>query len=130
MDLSKAFDTISYELLIAKLNAYGFDKIALKAFYSYLTNRWQRTKIKQEFSSWSKLIKGVPQGSVLGPILFNVFINDLLFILTETDICNYADDTTPTACDANLNELLRRLEHDSSLAVCWFESNNMKLNTD
>ena len=77
MDLSKAFDTISHDLLIAKLHASGFDKDAIKLIKSYLSNRWQRTKINWSFSSWSELITGVPQGSVLGPLLLNVFINDI-----------------------------------------------------
>ena len=68
MDLSKAFDTINHELLIAKLNAYGFSKDALKFIFSYMSDRWQRIKINKSFSSWSALIQRVPQGSVLGPI--------------------------------------------------------------
>ena len=70
MDLSKAFATLNHDLLIAKLHAYGFDKSSLKLVKSYLTNRWQRTKINMSFSSWSELLKGVPQGSILGPLLF------------------------------------------------------------
>ena len=71
MDLSKAFDTINHELLLAKLYAYGFEKNALRLIRSYLTERWQRTKINHSFSSWTELLQGVPQGSVLGPLLFN-----------------------------------------------------------
>ena len=61
MDLSKAFDTINHELLITKLYAYGFSKDVLKLIYSYMSDRWQRTKIDKSFSSWSALLKGVPQ---------------------------------------------------------------------
>ena len=64
MDLSKAFDTINHELLIAKLEAYGFEESALLTIQSYLTDRWQRTKVDTSFSSWKELLCGVPQGSV------------------------------------------------------------------
>ena len=130
MDLSKTFDTINHELLLAKLNAYGFDKNSLEIMRNYLSNRWQRTKINTTFSSWFALLKHVPQSSVLGPILFNIFLNDLFLVLEDTDVCNFADDTSHHTCDISLDEFLMHLEHDSALAVCWFESNYMKLNTD
>ena len=79
MDLSKAFDTINHELLIAKLYAYGFSEDALKLIHSYLSDRWQRTKINKSFSSWFALLKGVQQRSVLGPILFNIYLNDIFY---------------------------------------------------
>ena len=73
MDLSKAFDTLNHELLIAKLHAYGFGKESLMLLLSYLSNRWQRSKINTSLSSWMELLQGVPQGSVLGPLLFNIY---------------------------------------------------------
>ena len=120
MDLSKAFDTINHDLLIAKLSAYGFEKSALKLIKSYLSNRYQRTKINTSFSSWTELLLGVPQGSVLGPLLFNIYLNDLFWFNEETDAANFADDTTLHGCDKDLNNLLWRLENDTLIVIEWF----------
>ena len=130
MDLSKAFDTLNHDLLIAKLHAYGFDIKTLKLLHSFLTKRWQRTKVNSSFSTWSELLQGVPQGSVLGPILFNIYLNDLFYLTEMTQVCNFPDDTTFYVCDKDLNILINRIEHDTSLAVEGFENNFMKLNQD
>ena len=91
-DLSKAFDCINHVLLIAKLDAYGFENNALSFIYNYLTKRSQRTKVKDSYSSWRITSSGVPQGSIRGPLLFDIFLNDIFFV-ENTKIGNYADDS-------------------------------------
>ena len=95
----------------------GFSKESLKLLHSYWSNGWHRTKINKQFSSWQKLIQGVPQGSVLGVLLFSIYLNDLFYIAESTNVCNFADDTTFYACDRDVNSLINRLEHDSYLAI-------------
>ena len=128
MDLSKAFDTINHELLIAKLYACGFSKDGLMLIFNYISNRWQRCKINKFFSSWSALLQKVPQGSVLGTILFNIYLNDLFYFL-RCDICNFADDATPYVCGKNLDFVLSELEEHSIIAIEWFENNYLKMNS-
>ena len=93
-ELSKAFDCLSHDLLIAKLHAYGLDLASLKILQDYLTNRKQRTKVDSFYSSWEKILSGVPQGSILGPFLFNLFMCDMVLILKTTSFTGYANDNT------------------------------------
>ena len=130
MDLSKAFDCVPHELLIAKLDAYGFEKEALKFIYSYLKDRNQRVKINADYSSWKEILSGVPQGSVLGPLLFNLFLNDIYFFVDEESLHNYADDNTLSVVDVDIVEIINRLEANINVLNCWFINNAMVLNGD
>ena len=105
MDLSKAFDTLKHNLLIAKLGAYGFERDPLSFMKSYLNDRQQRFRVDNNFSSWEKIIAGVPQGSMLGPLLFKIFINDLFLLVSSSNLSNYADDNTLYASGFNLEEV-------------------------
>ena len=82
---------------------------------NFLQERWQRVKINITFSLWTQLLQRVPQGSVLGPMVLNIYIN-IFFALNEIDICNFADDPAPYVCDSNLKSVLGKLEHNSELA--------------
>ena len=101
--------------------AYGFSLDALKIVHSYLSDRWHRTKIDGSYSTWRKILQGMPQGSVNGPKWFNIYLNDLFFLFLNTEVCNIADDTTPYACDADLGVLLHNLESDTASALLWFD---------
>ena len=130
MDLSKAFDCLNHELLIAKLSAYGFSPNALQLVHSYLSERKQRVKVNGSFSTWRETMIGVPQGSVLGPLLFNIYLNDLFMFVKDAQICNYADDTTIYACDGDVEGVIATLESDALKIAEWFPNNCMKLNED
>ena len=125
-DLSKTFDCLSHELLIAKLAAYGFSRSALKLMYIYLVDRKQRTKISIFYSSWQGILSGIPQGSILGPLLFNIFLCDL-FLINNIDFASYADDYTPYATDESAEKVIDKVEIEPKSLLKWF-SDQMKVN--
>ena len=129
-DLSKAFDCLSHELIIAKLNAFGFSLSALKLMQNYLVERKQRTKINQAYSSWDEILFGVPQSSILGPILFNIFLSDLFLAVQNVDFASYADDNTIYNSSENINDVILSLQESSKQLFKWFSDNQMKSNSD
>ena len=129
-DLSKAFDCIKHDLLIAKLAAYGFDSHSLSFVFSYLNERKQRTKIHNSYSPYANIACGVPQGSILGPLLFNINICDMFFEKYECDIASYADDNTPHTYDSDLYTVLSKLKNCTDSLFTWFKENHMKPNGD
>ena len=129
-DLSKAFDCLVHDLLLAKLHAYGLDYNAIKLIYHYLKGRFQRVSINSSFSSWDEILFGVAQGSILGPILFNIYLIDLFLLCEESDIANYADDNSPFSCEMNIDSVLLQLESDCKRLLDWLMENGLKANPD
>ena len=115
-DLSKAFDCLPHDLLITKLHAYRLDMPSLKLLHSYLTKRRQRVKIDNTYRSWSETLFGVPQGSILGPLLFSILC-DLFLFVPDIGIANYADDNTPHATNNHLETILN-MTLDKDLILC------------
>ena len=130
MDLSKAFDCISHDLIIAKLAAYNIYDTALKLIFSYLKNRRQCVRINNTYSNFENIITGVRQGSIVGPLLFDFSINDLFFFIESSLIHNFADDNTLAAWANTISDLIRKLESDSNIAIEWFKMNKMIVNPD
>ena len=130
MDLSKAFDCLPHKILLSKLSAYGLSDEAVLLLKSYLSDRKQRIKLNNIVSSWSEIKKGVPQGSILGPLLFNVFINDIFYFIEHGTLYNYADDNTISFSSPDFNRLIQVLQKESSTLINWFRINCIQANPE
>ena len=128
-DLSKAFDSLVHDLFVAKLHAYGFGYMALKLINSYLTDRLQRVRVNATFSSWREITVGVPQGSILGPQLYNINSNDL-FLFLMLEIANYADDNSPFSCNTTIPKVILDLQNEGAILLNWLKNNGQKANAD
>ena len=128
MGLSKAFDCVPHDLLIAKLAAYSVDENLLMYIYSYLFNRKQCVRINNVHSRFQNVISGVPQGSIVGPTLFNCFFNDFFYFIDEPSVHNFADDNPLSVFESNIKNLKTILESEIKKAISWFQSNKMIVN--
>ena len=129
LDLSKALDCLPHRLLLCKLNAYGVSYEACSLIKSYLCQRLQRVKAASARSQWQIIQKGVPRGSVLGPLLFDIFINEIIHELQGVcSLHNYADDNIICCSHSDMNILKINLGKGANLTLKWFENNHTKAN--
>ena len=127
MDLSKAYNCLPHDL-IAKLVACGFDNTALTLITDKATNRHQWMKIGAAFSSYLEILRNVSKKSILGPILFNLFINNVMIFIKKTEVCKFANDTTIHSCSLNYKEAHQKLSNDTHIVPNCFRINSMVAN--
>ena len=128
--LTNLSNCISHDLLIAKLSAFGLQSDSLGYIYSYLKDRKQCVQINNKQSQFDKIISGVPQGSIFGPILFNIFLNDFFFFIPKASVHNFAGDNTLCSFAKTLKGLVTILQSEYETAINWLHNNKMIVNTD
>ena len=130
IDLSKAFDSVPHDLLLAKLAAYGINSSSCLLLENYLTDRFQRVKLGDQFSNWCSLTRGIPQGSVLDPLLFNIYFNVLFLIGLSSKVSAYADDSQIFSFGNDSSLIHRHMQSDLQIVCEWFNSNGLAVNHD
>ena len=128
MDISKAFDCLPHCLTISKLHAYGLSRDACTLIDSYLYQRKQIVKIENVKSEWQEISKGVPQGLIQGPLIFNIFMNDLFYFVKRGNLFSYADDNSVSMNSKELNMVRQLLQLEAEVTVRWFCRNAMEAN--
>lgn len=128
IDLSKAFDSLPHDLLLAKLKSYGLSGNSCSLIRNYLSDRHQRVKIGDTCSAWSSLSRGIPQGSVFGPLLFNIFFNDLFLIKLDCKISAYANDTQLFCIGKDSASIQQGMNTDLLTVSGWFSFNGLAIN--
>ena len=123
-------DCLPHNILLDKLSTYGVSSHSVSLLKSYLSNRKQQIKVNSVLSDWADIQKGVPQGSILGPLLFNVFINDIFYFIKHSSLYNYADDNTLSFSSPDYDILISTLEAESQVLIDWFKDNKMQANPD
>ena len=124
LDLSEAYQCLPYYLIIAKLEAYGFDSISLELFHSYFPK--QQVKIDSAISEWIDILTSIPQGSILGPLIFNILFNNFIVFFGKTG--KFSDNNTLYKSSTTFSVVLKCLEHDISIVLNWFNINSLKVN--
>ena len=125
MALSRAYDCLPHDHLLAKHSAYGFDESAISLIVNYLSNRYKGVRIGSTISYYLEILRGVPQGSILGPIVSNLFINDLMLFIEKTEIYDFADDTTIYLWSPNFENATLKLSNHGHLILNWLRINSM-----
>ena len=125
------FDCLPHSLLIVKVHAYGFNKTSTEYLKDYLKDRKLKIKIYKMFSNWRNIVHGVPQGSILGPLIFTVFLYNIFLFKPNINLVSYADDSTLFAMGGSSElEVVNEIKSAVESLTWWFQNNCMKVNAD